>query len=383
VRHRAGLVQLVLYRAIQGIGGGGLMVLSQAIIGDVVTPRERGKYQGAFGAVFGVSSVAGPVLGGFFVDKLSWRWVFYVNIPIGIVALIVVAIVLPKTMVAARPIIDYAGIALLAGAATCVVLVTSFAGSVWPWDSAQVIAGIVGFLVFVVGFILVEQRVREPVMPLRLFRNRVFSSSSVIGFVVGFAMFGAITFLPLYMQRVQGVSATESGLRLLPTMGGLLLTSLASGQIISRTGRYKLFPILGCGCFTVGLFLLSRMDRHTGVAASSLYMFVLGVGLGMVMQVLVLAVQNASGWNRCFRIGVPAARGSVAHGNPHQRPRRGVWHPNVAHVVGRAAASAVSAPQPRAPIARLRDPYPTGERRSWARRGLDAQPGRTRLFPPD
>jgi Major Facilitator Superfamily len=210
-----------------------------------------------------------------------------------IVALIVVAIVLPKTMVAARPIIDYAGIALLAGAATCVVLVTSFAGSVWPWDSAQVIAGIVGFIVFVVGFILVEQRVREPVMPLRLFRNRVFSASSVIGFVVGFAMFGAITFLPLYMQRVQGVSATESGLRLLPMMGGLLLTSLASGQIISRTGRYKLFPILGCGCFTVGLFLLSRMDKHTGVAASSLYMFVLGVGLGMVTQVLVLAVQNA------------------------------------------------------------------------------------------
>jgi EmrB/QacA subfamily drug resistance transporter len=287
------MIQLVLYRAIQGLGGGGLIVLSQAIIGDVVSPRERGKYQGAFGAVFGVSSVAGPLLGGFFVDKLSWRWVFYVNIPIGIVALIVVAIVLPKTMAAARPIIDYAGIALLAGAATCVVLVTSFAGSVWPWDSAQVIAGIVAFLVFVVGFILVEQRVREPVMPLRLFRNRVFSASSIIGFVVGFAMFGAITFLPLYIQRVQGVSATESGLRLLPMMGGLLLTSLASGQIISRTGRYKLFPILGCGCFTVGLFLLSLMDKDTGVAASSLYMFVLGVGLGMVMQVLVLAVQNA------------------------------------------------------------------------------------------
>jgi predicted MFS family arabinose efflux permease len=381
--------------------------------------------------------------------------VFYVNIPIGIVALIVVAIVLPKTMAAARPIIDYAGIALLAGAATCVVLVTSFAGSVWPWDSAQVIAGIVGFLVFVVGFILVEQRVREPVMPLRLFRNRVFSASSVIGFVVGFAMFGAITFLPLYMQRVQGVSATESGLRLLPMMGGLLLTSLASGQIISRTGRYKLFPILGCGCFTVGLFLLSLMDKDTGVAASSLYMFVLGVGLGMVMQVLVLAVQNAveyrdlgtatsaatffrtigscigvaafgtvfttqltkhlaigvpptatgevftscveqlirspgpvpcrssrmvhrrvrdshpcgvslggSGWNGGLWIGVPAARGSAAHRNAHQRPRRGVRHPNVAHLVGRAAASAVSTPQSGEPIAGLRAAYPTGERRS-------------------
>ncbi len=287
------MFQLVLYRAIQGLGGGGLIVLSQAIIGDVVSPRERGKYQGAFGAVFGVSSVAGPLLGGFFVDNLSWRWVFYVNVPIGIVALIVIAIVLPKSKVTGRPIIDYAGIALLAGAATCIVLVTSFGGTVWAWDSAQAIALMGGFIIFVVGFILVEQRINEPVMPPRLFRNRVFVISSAIGFVVGFAMFGAITFLPVYMQQVGGVSATESGLRLLPLMLGLLLTSLASGQIISRTGRYKFFPILGCGCFTVGLFLLSRMDERTGVAESSFYIFILGIGLGMVMQVLVLAVQNA------------------------------------------------------------------------------------------
>ena len=287
------MFELVGYRAIQGLGGGGLMVLSQAIIGDVVSPRERGKYQGAFGAVFGVSSVAGPLLGGFFVDNLSWRWVFYVNVPIGIVALIVVAIVLPKATVAGRPIIDYAGIALLAGAASCIVLVTSLGGSVWAWDSAGVLSLIIGFIVLVVGFILVEQRVSEPVMPPRLFRNRVFVISSAIGFVVGFAMFGAITFLPVYMQQVRGVSATESGLRLVPMMAGLLLTSLASGMIISRTGRYKLFPILGCGCFTVGLFLLSRLDQNTGVVESSIYMFILGVGLGMVMQVLVLAVQNA------------------------------------------------------------------------------------------
>ena len=287
------MFELVGYRAIQGLGGGGLMVLSQAIIGDVVSPRERGKYQGAFGAVFGVSSVAGPLLGGFFVDNLSWRWVFYVNVPIGIVALIVVAIVLPKATVAGRPIIDYAGIALLAGAASCIVLVTSLGGSVWAWDSAGVLSLVLGFIVLVVGFILVEQRVREPVMPPRLFRNKVFVISSAIGFVVGFAMFGAITFLPVYMQQVRGVSATESGLRLVPMMAGLLLTSLASGMIISRTGRYKLFPILGCGCFTVGLLLLSRLNQTTGVVESSIYMFILGVGLGMVMQVLVLAVQNA------------------------------------------------------------------------------------------
>jgi MFS family permease len=191
------------------------MVLSQAIIGDVVSPRERGKYQGAFGAVFGVASVAGPLLGGFFVDNLSWQWVFYVNVPIGIVALIVVAIVLPKTHVAGRPIIDYAGIVLLAGAASCIVLVTSFGGTVVAWDSAQALALMVGFVILVVGFILVEQRVREPVMPLAAVScNKVFVISSAIGFVVGFAMFGAITFLPPVPAAGNRVSATESGLRL-------------------------------------------------------------------------------------------------------------------------------------------------------------------------
>uniref|UniRef100_UPI003D92681E MDR family MFS transporter n=1 Tax=Gordonia sp. B7-2 TaxID=3420932 RepID=UPI003D92681E len=284
--------QLIGYRALQGIGAGGLMVLAQAIIGDVVPPRERGRYQGIFGAVFGLASVAGPLLGGFFVDNLSWRWVFYVNLPIGAVALVAIVLVLPSTKSAVKPVIDYWGIVLLAFISTCIVLVTSF-GSIWGWTSARILVLIAAAVIAVVAFALVERSSPEPVLPFRLLTNRVFVIASTVGFVVGFAMFGAITFLPLFLQTVQGESATSSGLRMIPMMVGLLLTSVASGQVISRTGRYKAYPIVGCAIFTVALYLLSTMDTTTSGTTTSLFLFILGVGLGLVMQVLVLAVQNA------------------------------------------------------------------------------------------
>jgi MFS family permease len=268
------------------------MIGAQAIVGDVVAPRDRGKYQGIFGAVFGVTSVIGPLIGGFFVQDLSWRWVFYVNLPVGAVALVVTAIVLPGTLTRVPHVIDYLGTILLAAAATSLVLLTTLGGTTFRWASPQVIIMAVAGVVLLVAFVLVERRAAEPVLPLRLFANRVFSVCSAVGFVVGFAMFGAITYLPQYMQVVKGASPTGSGLELLPLMAGLLLTSTLSGILISRWGRYKVFPIVGTALMTAGMYLLSLLGVATGTLASSAYMLVLGVGIGAVMQVLVIAVQN-------------------------------------------------------------------------------------------
>ncbi len=287
------MVELILFRTVQGLGAGGLLVLTQAIIADVVPPRQLGRYQGLFGAVFGVTSVGGPLLGGFFVDTLSWRWIFYINLPIGAAALLVIALALPSRSDQRHHMIDYLGTVLLAAAATSLVLLTTLGGNTYPWASAPTYILAIAGVICIIGFVLAERRAAEPVMPLELFRNRVFVYASAIGFVVGFALFGATTFLPLFLQVVNGASPTSSGLRLLPLVVGLLLTSILSGQLISRLGRYKVFPIAGTALMTLGLFLLSRMNEQTSVLVESLYMLVLGLGLGLVFQVLVIAVQNA------------------------------------------------------------------------------------------
>ncbi|MFD9791233.1 DHA2 family efflux MFS transporter permease subunit [Streptomyces sp. NPDC059070] len=285
--------QLIGFRALQGLGGGGLIVLSMAIVGDLVPPRERGRYQGLFGAVFGATSVLGPLLGGLFTQHLSWRWVFYVNLPVGVVALLVIAAVLHIPGRGNRHTIDYLGTFLIAAVATCLVLVASLGGTTWAWGSAPIIGLAALGAVLLVAFVAVERRAVEPVIPLKLFRIRTFTLVAVISFVIGFAMFGAMTYLPTFLQVVQGITPTMSGVHMLPMVFGMLLTSTASGQIVSRTGRWKVFPIAGTAVVTVGLMLLHRLSESSSTWQMSASFFVFGAGLGLVMQVLVLVVQNA------------------------------------------------------------------------------------------
>ena len=284
--------QLIAFRAIQGAGAGGLIVLAMAIIADVVSPRQRGRYQGYFGAVFGAASVAGPLLGGFFTDHLSWRWVFYVNLPLGILALFVTSAVLPRATARRRVRIDWAGTTLLSVAIICLVLLTTWGGTEYPWGSPVIIGLGIGTVAAGAAFVAVERRAAEPAIPLRLFRMRTFLVATVVSFVIGAAMFGSITYLPTFLQVANGASAGNSGLLLVPVMGGLLTTSIISGRIVSRTGRYRVFPIAGMALATLAIYLLSTLGTTSSRWESGLYMAMLGAGIGMVMQILVLATQN-------------------------------------------------------------------------------------------
>jgi EmrB/QacA subfamily drug resistance transporter len=287
------MVELIGFRALQGLGAGGLMVGALAIIGDIVAPRERGRYQGYMGGVFAIASVVGPLIGGFFVDNLSWRWVFYVNLPVGVVALVVVAAVLPSFGRRQSHRIDVEGAILLAGWAGALTLALTWGGTQYAWGSPQVVGLFMVGAVLLAAFVVQETRAAEPIIPPHLFSNRIFNACAAMSFLVALAMFGAIVYLPLFLQVVHGVTPTASGLRLLPLMAGVLTASIGSGRAISRIGRYRPFPIVGTLLMTAGMALLAGIGVHTSYLRLSLSMLVLGVGMGLIMPVLVLAVQNA------------------------------------------------------------------------------------------
>lgn len=286
--------QLILFRGLQGVGGGALMALTQAIIGDVVSPRQRGRYQGYLGAVFAFASVAGPLLGGLFVDHLTWRWAFYVNVPLALAALVVTqrALHLPHVRVPHR--IDYLGAALIVAAASSLLLLTVWGGELYPWSSPVILGLGLGAALATIAFIAVELRVPEPMVPLSLFRIPVFTRGSLIGLFAQASLLGALAFLPLYFQAVAGVSATASGLLLLPIISTMLVTSIWSGRRITRLGRYRGFPIVGTGLLTVGFVLLTALGDDPSLLVIGVELALVGAGLGLTMQNVVLAVQNAA-----------------------------------------------------------------------------------------
>ncbi|MET9479753.1 MDR family MFS transporter [Streptomyces sp. NPDC006638] len=286
--------QLIGFRAIQGLGAGGLMVGVMAIIGDLIPPRERGKYQGMMAGVMALAMIGGPLVGGAITDHLGWRWSFYINLPLGAVALAMVTAVLhlPKKD-RSKVRIDFLGAGLLTVGITSIVLVTTWGGTEYDWSSAIIMELIALGVVALIGFVVVQKRTAEPLLPLHIFRSRNFTLMSVIGFLTGFVMFGAVLFLPLYQQAVQGASATNSGLLLLPMLLSMMVVSLIAGRVTTNTGKYRIFPILGGALMTVGLFLLAQMDTETSRLTSGLYMAVLGAGMGFLMQITMLVAQNS------------------------------------------------------------------------------------------
>ncbi|MGW6951935.1 MDR family MFS transporter [Streptomyces xanthophaeus] len=287
--------QLIGFRAVQGLGAGGLMVGVMAIIGDLIPPRERGKYQGMMAGVMALAMIGGPLVGGTITDHMGWRWSFYINLPLGAVALAMVTAVLhlPKRTDRTRPKIDYLGAGLLTVAITSTVLVTTWGGTEYAWASAEIIGLIIVGVVSTAAFLYAETKAAEPVMPLHIFRSRNFSLMAVIGFLVGFAMFGGVVYLPLFQQAVQGASATNSGLLLLPMLLSMMVISLVVGRATTSNGKYRMFPIIGGALMVVGLFLLATMDTGTSRLLSGVYMAILGAGLGFLMQITMLVAQNS------------------------------------------------------------------------------------------
>jgi EmrB/QacA subfamily drug resistance transporter len=285
--------QLIAFRAVQGLGGGGLMSLALAVIGDIIPPRERGRYQGYFAAVFGTSSVLGPVLGGFFADGPGWQWIFYMNVPIGLVALVITSAALKMPHVRRDHSIDYLGAALVVGSVSSFLLYTAWAGPDLGWGSGTGVGLLVAGVVLAVAFVLVERRATEPIIPMRLFGNSIFSIANLFGFLIGIAMFGSMIFIPVYLQVVDGMSPTRSGLAMLPMVVGIFSTSIAAGQLMSRNGRYKIYPIMGAATVIVALLMLSQLTATSPYWYAGLSMYVLGAGLGFTMQILITVVQNS------------------------------------------------------------------------------------------
>ena len=359
------MIQLVLFRGIQGIGGGGLMAMAFAVIGEVVPPRERGRYTGYMGSVWAFSSVVGPLLGGFFVDQLSWRWVFFINIPVGIGAMVITTSVLKLPVHSVRHRVDLEGAALLISGVTLLLLVLVWGGSEYAWRSATIVGMGIAGTVLLLAFVLWERRVAEPLLPLRLFREPIFSTVTVLSLLVGAAMFGGMIFLPLFLQVVTGASATNSGLLLLPLMGGLMTMSTLSGRIITQTGRYKVWPVSGMAVAAVGMYLLSRMGTHTGRIESSIAMVILGAGIGMVMQVLVLAVQNAAEY-RDLGVATSAVNFFRSMGGS----------------IGVAAFGAILSARTASELTRRLPPGAASGRGALSGKDLVSSPGRIRLLPP-